>query len=91
MEMKSFILKYASKIMFYDVNIACYQRTSRVWEGQRERPWKRGNVGERENNQKRELHTQRESLSSRWCCFPSRERKRREEKEKDGRGEEGEG
>ena len=24
MEMKSFILKYASKIMFYDVNIACY-------------------------------------------------------------------
>ena len=23
--MKSFILKYASKIMFYDVNIACYQ------------------------------------------------------------------
>ena len=25
MEMKSFILKYASKIMFYDVNIACYQ------------------------------------------------------------------
>ena len=23
-EMKSFILKYASKIMFYDVNIACY-------------------------------------------------------------------
>ena len=27
MEMKSFILKYASKIMFYDVNIACYQIT----------------------------------------------------------------
>ena len=25
MEMKLFILKYASKIMFYDVNIACYQ------------------------------------------------------------------
>ena len=25
MKMKSFILKYASKIMFYDVNIACYQ------------------------------------------------------------------
>ena len=25
MEMKSFILKYASKIMFYHVNIACYQ------------------------------------------------------------------
>ena len=25
MEMKSFILKYASKIMFYDVNIACYE------------------------------------------------------------------
>ena len=24
MKMKSFILKYASKIMFYDVNIACY-------------------------------------------------------------------
>ena len=24
MEMKSFILKYASKIMFYDINIACY-------------------------------------------------------------------
>ena len=24
--MKSFILKYASKIMFYDVNIACYHR-----------------------------------------------------------------
>ena len=26
MKMKSFILKYASKIMFYDVNITCYQR-----------------------------------------------------------------
>ena len=26
MKMKSFILKYASKIMFYDVTIACYQR-----------------------------------------------------------------
>ena len=26
MKMKSFILKYASKIMFYDVNIACYQK-----------------------------------------------------------------
>ena len=25
MKMKSFILKYASKIMFYDVNITCYQ------------------------------------------------------------------
>ena len=25
MKMKSFILKYASKIMFYDINIACYQ------------------------------------------------------------------
>ena len=25
MKMKSFILKYASKIIFYDVNIACYQ------------------------------------------------------------------
>ena len=24
MKMKSFILKYASKIMFYAVNIACY-------------------------------------------------------------------
>ena len=24
MKMKSFILKYASKIMFYDVNITCY-------------------------------------------------------------------
>ena len=24
MKIKSFILKYASKIMFYDVNIACY-------------------------------------------------------------------
>ena len=24
MKMKSFILKYESKIMFYDVNIACY-------------------------------------------------------------------
>ena len=29
MKMKSFILKYASKIMFYDVNIACYQRYTR--------------------------------------------------------------
>ena len=28
MEMKSFILKYASRIMFYDVNIACYQFSS---------------------------------------------------------------
>ena len=27
MKMKSFILKYASKIMFYDVNIACYHAT----------------------------------------------------------------
>ena len=26
MKMKSFILKYASKIMFYDANIACYQQ-----------------------------------------------------------------
>ena len=25
MKMKSFILKYASESMFYDVNIACYQ------------------------------------------------------------------
>ena len=25
MKMKSFILKYASKIMFYDANIACHQ------------------------------------------------------------------
>ena len=25
MKMKSFILKYASKIMFYDLNITCYQ------------------------------------------------------------------
>ena len=25
MKMKSFILEYASKIIFYDVNIACYQ------------------------------------------------------------------
>ena len=25
MKMKSFILKYASKIVFYDINIACYQ------------------------------------------------------------------
>ena len=24
MKMKSFVLKYVSKIMFYDVNIACY-------------------------------------------------------------------
>ena len=31
MEMKSFIVKYASKIMFYDVNIACYQRTRMRW------------------------------------------------------------
>ena len=30
MEMKSFILKYASKIMFYDVKIACYQRHKRL-------------------------------------------------------------
>ena len=30
MEMKSFILKYASKIMFYDVNIACYQKAQEV-------------------------------------------------------------
>ena len=28
MKMKSFILKYASKIMFYDVNIACYQKSN---------------------------------------------------------------
>ena len=28
MEMKSFILKYALKIMFYDVNIACYHYTT---------------------------------------------------------------
>ena len=28
MEMKSLILKYASKIMFYDVNIRCYQGLS---------------------------------------------------------------
>ena len=28
MKMKSFILKYASKLMFYDVNIACYHTTN---------------------------------------------------------------
>ena len=43
MEMKSFILKYASKIMFYDVNIACYQR-----------PQVRRNEGERANVRERE-------------------------------------
>ena len=26
MKIKSFILKYASKIMFYDANIACYHK-----------------------------------------------------------------
>ena len=30
MKMKSFILKYASKIMFYDVNIACYQGSKAI-------------------------------------------------------------
>ena len=28
MKMKSFILKYVSKIMFYDVNIACYHHAN---------------------------------------------------------------
>ena len=31
MKMKSFILKYASKIMFYDVNIACYHPLMHVF------------------------------------------------------------
>ena len=30
MKMKSFILKYASKLMFYDVNIACYHTRSLI-------------------------------------------------------------
>ena len=31
MKMRSFILKYASKIMFYDVNIACYHSSTCTW------------------------------------------------------------
>ena len=41
MKMKPFILKYASKIMFYDVNIACYQSSSLLQiQAYRHRVWK---------------------------------------------------